>query len=332
MASKLNMVQSFPKTTLTTLAPYPESYQKELLNNIYDQNIQKPSSSFALPDLPNNYLLNRSTQKRLSAHSLDDKIKQLLHEKLVRQIVGGRPFETIKFHRRKLIKELADWMGIFDDDDSIRDENALFRHKLISLLATVFKQNVKDIPLDNAEWTKLLNRWLRANTSGAVISSREIYKILAVDGFRGFRPKDLKFYLPEILLPLRKEYELHVRGIRNMYSFFDKNEKISSLTGTDSACVIFIAVLDWYSLRFQNGLMLDDQISFQVQRAKSRAEGYLQQHGDYFRDIKNVDEDLLKKLGNIYAEQFQGGVMISYKSMEIVGRELLTNLNYDNQE
>ena len=240
----------------------------------------------------------------------------------MRQVVAGRPFETIHFHRRKLIKQLADWIGFFDNENDSWDENVCYRHELISLLATASKQNLKDIPLDNAEWTKLLNKWIKVNSSGAVISNRKIYHILAVDGFRGFKPKCLKLYLPEVLLPLRKEYKSHVFAVRKMYDFFDKNESISSLTGTDSACIIFIALLEWYAFQMKNDLMLDDQILFQVYQFKSWAEGFLQQHGEYYRDVKNVDEDLLKQFGKIYAKEFKDD-----ESWKVVGRELLMNLN-----
>lgn len=236
-------------------------------------------------------------------------------------MIAGHPFETLKFHRRQLIKELADWIGFYENENESGDENFTFRNKLICLLATASKQNVKDVPLDNSEWTKLLNKWIKENSSGAVVSGREIYKILAVDGFRGVKPKCLKNYLPDILLPLRNEYKSHVNAIRKMYEFFDKNEKVSSLTGTDSACVVFLALLEWYSFRMKDNLMQDDQIKFQVHQAKSTAEGFLQQHGEYFRDIKNVDEEFLKELGEIYAEEFK-----DCEYWKVVGRELLTYL------
>lgn len=323
MVSKSNTLQFIVRKMSTSLDPSPNPYRKVLSNNICKENIQKTSSLFVPQVTLNNCHSKQSTQIRWSTNSLDDEIKKLLNEKLVRQVVGGRPFDTLQFHRRKLINQLRDWIGVFyEDEDSTRDENSNFRHELVSLLATALKQNLKDIPLENSEWTKLLNKWLRANTSGTVISSREIYRILAVDGFRGFKPNHLKCYLPDILLPLRMEYKSHVRAIRNMYQFFDENENVSSLTGTDSACVIFLSLIDWYALQMKNDLMLDDQIMFKVHEAKSWAEGCLQQHGEYYRDVKNVDEKLLKKFGIIYAEQFKED-----ESWKVIGRELLTNLN-----
>lgn len=325
MASKLNTVQFSAKRTLDTLAPLPKRHRKESSNNICDQSIHPLSLSFAHPDTPNNYLSNQSIQKHWSTSSLDEEIKKLLHEKLVRQVVLGRPYESLRFHRRQLVKQLADWVGFFDEDDftSSKDENVHYRHELMNLLVTASKKYFIDVPSDQSEWTKLLNKWLKANTSGAVLLNRSIYRILAVDGFKGFKPKHLTLYLPEILLPLREEYKSHVRGIRNMYTFFDKNEKVSSLTGTDSACVIFLALLRWYENQMENDLMKDDQIIFQVKQAKSWAEGHLQQHREYYHDVRNVNENLLDMFGKIYGEEFKN----SDKSWKVIGHELLPKLN-----
>lgn len=326
MESESNTLQSSAKRTSDTLAPFPKRRLKESANSTCDQNIHLLSSSSVHPVSQNNCHSNRSIQKHWSKNSLDEEIKKLLHEKLVRRVVSGRPFETLRFHRRELIKQIADWIGVFDDDDdfsSSKDENSRYRHELLSLLATASKKYFIDVPSDNSEWTKLLNKWLKANTSGAVLSNRAIYKILAVDGYRGFKPKHLTLYLPEVLLPLREEYKSHVRGIRNMYEFFDKNEKVSSLTGTDSACVVFLALLHWYENKMQDDLMKDDQIAFNVKRAKSWAEGYLQQHGEYYQDVKNVDENMLEMFGKIYGKEFKN----NEESWKVIGRELLPKLN-----
>lgn len=320
MAFKSNTVQSLVKKTLNTLDPYPRPCQKESSDSIYNPSIQPLPSLYAPLDTQNNYPFNPLIQKRWSTNSLDNEIKKLLHEKLVRQVVKGRPSENLQFHRKKLIKQIIDWIGGNEKIKIDDDDNDNIRHELITLLATTCKQNVKDIPLEDSEWTKLLNQWIKANTSGAVLSNREIYKILAVDGFRGFKPKDLKSYLSDFLLPLRKEYKLHYQGIRKMYDFFNKNESISSLTGTDSACVVFLALLEWYINKMKDNFLLDDQIMFRVQQTKLWAEGFLQQHVEYYKDIKNVDERFLQELGKIYAEQFKD------ESWVIVGRDLLSSI------
>lgn len=227
---------------------------------------------------------------------------------LVRRIVHGKPFETIQFHRKQLMTQVVDWIGAFDSD---RDDS--FRHELIGLLAKDLKQNLKSVPTVDSEWTKLLKKWLK--TSGGM--DRRVYRILAVDGFRGLTPKDLKLYLPNVLSPLRREYESHVCGVRKLYDHFDTY----SLSGTDSACIVFMALIDFYALRMQNDLMLDDQVRFRVQRAKSWAQLTLEQDVDYFRDVKNVDERLLKELGEIYAKEFQDAELV-----KTLGRELLTHL------
>lgn len=329
MASEWNTPPSFAKRTSDSSVPSPKRRPKESSESICDPPIDRRSSSSAKKDTPNDFCLSSpSIQKRWPTSSLDDEIKKLLHEKLVRRVVSGRPFETLRFHRRQLIKQLADWIGVFDEDDdssSGKDENGRYRHELMTLLAATSKKYFVDVPADNSEWTKLLNKWLKANTSGAVLSNRAVYRILAVDGFRGFRPKHLTSYLPEVLLPLREEYKFHVRGVRNMYDFLDKNEKVSSLTGTDSACVIFLALLHWYERRMADDLMKDDQITFQVKRAKSWAEGYLQQNGEYYHDVKNVDENLLETFGEIYGEEFKN----DDESWKVIGCELLPMVNRD---
>lgn len=229
-------------------------------------------------------------------------------------MIRGKPFETLEYHRRQLVRELGEKMGVPSEEGNDR-----FRNRLLGLLSSVSKQN--STPADNSDWVKLLNKWIKANSSGAVLSNREIYEILAVDGFRGFKPKHLKLHLPEVLSPPRKERESHRRGVRSMYDFFRERKGVSGLTGTDSACVVFLALIRWYSSRMRDDLMLDDQIEYGVGRAKIWAEGFLQQHADYYPDVKNVDEELLEEFGGVYERQFRD------ESWREVGRELLAGLN-----
>lgn len=257
-------------------------------------------------------------QKPSSVESLDKEIQNLLVKNLVQRVVRGRTTDTIQFHRRRLAEQVVEWMT----KDVLDTFNAPYRDRLMTLLASAFKQTVKDMPLDESEWLKLLNQWIRINSYDDVVYGRDIYKILAVDGFRGFRPKDLKHYLAGVLLPVRVEYRMHARGVRAMYEFFDENLNIESLTGTDSACVIVLALLEFYVSNLE---VLDDQISFRVRETRSWVEGFLHKHSDYYQDIKNVNEDVIKKLGDVYTEQF-----LDTKDWKTVGGELLKNLQIPN--
>lgn len=314
MASASSMVPSLLKKTFNTLDPYPLQCPTELSEGICNQSTPLPSCSYAPPVSPNKYLFKQSAQKHLSTESLDEQIQNLLTKKLVLQVVHGRPCDTIQFHRRQLAEQLVKYIT-GDIPDTF---NTPYRDQLMTMLATAFKQTMKDMPLDESEWLKLLNQWIRINSSDDVIFNREIYKILAVDGFRGFRPKDLKHYLAGILLPIRIEYRMHAQGVRAMYEYFNEHLDIQSLTGTDSACVIFLTLLQFFVSNLE---LLDDQICFQIQQAKSWAEGFLHKHSIYYHDIKNVNEDVIKSLGNVYSEQFTDA-----KDWKIVGMELLQNI------
>lgn len=314
MASASSTVPSFHKKTFNTLDPCPLQSPTGLSEGIYSQSTPLPSCSYARRISPNKYLFEQSAQKHSSVESLDEQIQNLLTKKLVFQITHGHPTDTIQFHRRLLAEKLVECIT----EDVPDTFNTTYRNQLMTVLATAFKQTIKDIPLDESEWLKLLNQWIRTNSSEDVVFNREIYKILAVDGFRGFRPKDLKHYLADILLPIRAEYRIHAQSVRAMYEFFNDHLNIQSLTGTDSACVIFLALLHFYVSKLE---LSDDQICFQIQQAKSWAEGFLHKHSSYYHDIKKVNEDVIRTLGNVYSELFTDG-----EDWKTIGRELLKNL------
>lgn len=319
MASASNTPQSLPKKTFSILDPCPLQSPTESSEDICNQSTLLPSCSSAPPVSPNIYLSEPLVQKHSSTESLDKEIRNLLVKNLVLRVIRGRPSDTIQFHRRQLAEQVVEW--ITKDVPDIF--NTSYRDQLMTLLASAFKQPVKDMPLDESEWLKYLNQWIRINSYDDVVYSRDIYKILAVDGFRGFRPKDLKHYLVGILLPIRVEYRMHAQGVRAMYEFFDENLSIESLTGTDSACVIFLALLQFYVSNLE---VLDDQISFRMQEAKSWAEGFLHKHSDYYQDIKNVNEDVINTLDDLYTQQF-----LDTRDWKTVGEELLKSLQIPNR-
>lgn len=314
MASVSNTAQSLPKKTFNTLDPWPLQFPTGLYEDTYNQSTPRPSCSYAQPVSPNRYPSEPSVPKHSSTESLDKEIHNLLTKKLVLRMIHGRPSNTIQFHRRQMAEQLIEWIT----EDIPDTFNTKYRDQLMTLLASAFKQTIKDMPIDESEWLKLMNQWIRINSLNDVIFNREIYQILAVDGFRGFRPKDLKYYLTSILLPIRVEYEMHAQGVRAMYDFFNENVNIESLTGTDSACVILLALLDFYT---SNLVILDDQICLKIQQAKFWAEGFLHKHSEYYHDINNVNEDVIKMLGNIYCQHFT-----DKKDWKTVGKEIIYNL------
>ncbi|GFY04601.1 uncharacterized protein TNCV_4416851 [Trichonephila clavipes] len=249
---------------------------------------------------------------------LQTDLKHLLQQKVVYQcLLGGRE-ETIEQHRWKVLQQVAEWLNI---------PNALSMHQdyyvkdqLLQILSKGIKRkNVKKIPQDESEWVQLLNVWLRRNTMDHDVKERDIYRLLAVDGFDGFEAKHLKLYLSSILDQkfIRQEYRLHVKAVRAMYQWFESQPQVSSLTGTDSGCVVFLTLLQLYMNKLK---MMEDEITLQVHLAKRSAEGFLHRNANYYKDVRNVTEALLQELGNIYVQEWQG------KDWTFVANEQLTRL------
>ncbi|GFQ80494.1 ribonucleoside-diphosphate reductase subunit M2 [Trichonephila clavata] len=94
------------------------------------------------------------------------------------------------------------------------------------------------------------------------VKERDIYRWLAVDGFDGFEAKHLKLYLSAILDQkfIRQEYRLHIKAVLAMYRWFDSQPQMSSLTGTDSGCVVFLTLLQLYVNKLE---MMEDEITLQ---------------------------------------------------------------------
>ncbi|GFQ90093.1 uncharacterized protein TNCT_26581 [Trichonephila clavata] len=88
-----------------------------------------------------------------------------------------------------------------------------------------------------------------------------------------------------------------------MYRWFESQPQVSSLTGTDSGCVVFLTLLQLYVNKLE---MMEDEITLQVHLAKRSAEGFLHRNANYYKDVRNVTEALLQGLGNIYVQEWQG--------------------------
>ncbi|GBN05071.1 hypothetical protein AVEN_117940-1 [Araneus ventricosus] len=177
------------------------------------------------------------------------------------------------------------------------------------------------MPQEVLEWTRLLNQWLRQHATEDMVD-RQIYRLLAIDGFEGFEAKDLRTYLASALNSkgIREEYRQHTRAVRSMYEWIDTRPEISSLMGTDSACVVFLAFLQLYESKL-NTLLADDRVAMQTHRARRSAEGFLHRNASYYKDIRKVTEDLLRELVFKYEYVWKG------QDGRRIGTELMTRLS-----
>ncbi|GFQ80235.1 uncharacterized protein TNCT_549691 [Trichonephila clavata] len=235
---------------------------------------------------------------------LQTKLRDLLQQQVAYQCLKGGREETIEQHRWKVLQQVAEWLHI--PHALSMNQNAYVKDQLLQLLSKGIKRkNLKHIPQDESEWIHLLNVWLRQSTMDHDVKERDIYQLLAVDGFDGFEAKHLKFYLSVILdqKVVRHEYRFHIKAVRAMYRWFESQPKVSSLTGTDSGCVVFLTLLQLYMNKLQ---LMDDEVTLQVHLAKRLAEGFLHRNANYYKDVRNVTEVLLQELGNIYVEEWQG--------------------------
>lgn len=244
-----------------------------------------------------------------------------MNKKLTLQLLAGRPADSLLHHRRQLLQEVTQWI-LPSEKTSPDPYDPAFRDELIALLATESKQGVHEVPAEESEWTKLLNQWIKNNSADDIVFGRDIFRILAVDGFSGIRPKDFKVYLGKVLVPLRKVYRMHAKGVRAMYAFFDRNDRVESLTGTVAAHVVFLALLNLYAGRLVRELQ-DEHVTLRVHGIRKVVEGYLHKHSDYYRDIRHVEEDNVPAtLAGLYTEQFT-----ERAEWESVGRDMLKEVN-----
>lgn len=148
--------------------------------------------------------------------------------------------------------------------------------------------------------------------SEQVLKLRHLNTLLAVDGFAGYMPSQFQNYITN--LDCRKPHylKIHCEAVRKMYNAFKDVDVLSGLTGTDSACVVYLALLR---------LLLntnDHQIQLIVEKLIKNAEGYLQTNARYYRDIRSVEHEL-DTLGQIYVH--------CVNSEQVVRRVLYEKLN-----
>ncbi|GIY77306.1 uncharacterized protein CDAR_422821 [Caerostris darwini] len=307
----------------------PSESQMELWANCYDSTLVDPPSSAIRRWLKNSNPGNRlkmSRLKRLSTCYSKPKpsIQRMIHQMVVLRSLRGQSDQTIQHHRRAVLEQVASWLGMPEAVQEYNDGKE--RHQLLQLFSSSAKKTqIKQLPRDESDWSRHLSNWIRENTlrNGQDVKHRTIYKILAVDGFEGLEAKDLKNYLWNILnlKELRREYRHHLNAVRQMYEWLDTNSKVSSLMGTDSACVVCLALLHLYTQSLEN-VIVDDQIEIQTQRTRLWLEGYLHRNAAYYKDVRKVNNEMLQTLGQVYLESFQG----KEDDWKLVGKEHLTQL------
>lgn len=237
-----------------------------------------------------------------------------MKHKIVREIIHSRSNISLLQCRRNVLQEIAEWFH----EKSTVDETLHYRENLALLFANASIKRNKQMPLDETDWNRRLVQWMRRNnmTSDDLIKNREVYRLLGIDGFRGYKAKHLKNYFSNLLQNLRPEYRDHTQAVRLLYEWFDTHEALVSLTGTESACIIYLALLTLYAEHLKS-LLLDDQILARVKSAQVSAEGFLHERAEHHRDIRKVDDSLLKTLGQIYIDYFRK------EEWKCVGHELL---------
>lgn len=213
---------------------------------------------------------------------------------LLHRFSSGRSYQSLQYHRHHLLRDIASWLDV-----PLNEEPPLIKDELLAVLDTKSRY----LPKNEQEWQRLLNQWLR-NPSNKIgkdeVKHRTVYRLLAVDGFDGVLGQDLKDYLPNVLSNgLRKEYQRHSRAVRKMYSWLEDDPRVASLTGTDSACVVFLALIRLFTSQIA---VLDDQVRVQVERARHNVENYLNRNSNYYKDVQNVDAELLDELSQVYVD------------------------------
>lgn len=244
----------------------------------------------------------------------------MIQRLVARKLATSTENPTWAHCQRQVLSDVARWLDmprVLDDyhDDSVRE-------RLVQLLLTsAKKKRHRDLPRDEGECLRLLGQWLRHNTlsNGKDVKTRQVYRLLAVDGFDGLEAKDLKQYVSGIWNPSsrRQEYKIHAEAVRSMYDWIDVSQQVSSLTGTDSACIVFLALLKLYKRDLKHVLM-NDEIASQTNRAQLSVEGFLHRNANYYKDVRKVDDAMLDALGTAYANVFP--------EWQSVGKELLVNL------
>lgn len=246
---------------------------------------------------------------------MDDTLKKLLRLKLVRHLQAAKPTDSFVKVASNMIQEIKQWLHL---PDQVIETNDLQESLMNLMVRTASKHYaIKDMPTDPSEWSRLITHWLRQNTFNNIIKGREIYYLLSVDGFMGFL--DLKKYVSNITGTLRQPYSTHNHAVRKMYEWIDVSP-IACLTGTDSACVIFLALLKFYEKHL---VIYNHDVLTHLNQVRVWTEGLLHQHSNYYRIIKQVNDTLLDELGKVYVNQFS-----NEEDWKLIGKEQTDKLEF----
>ncbi|GFQ93376.1 uncharacterized protein TNCT_229551 [Trichonephila clavata] len=205
----------------------------------------------------------------------DRELETAIRKAVNKRFLKGQNHETRMHHHVAVFRQVADLLNLPLPLE--RDE------KLKQLFGTSFQ---------STDLHRLLDEWIRKNSIAKekLIKTRDIFYILSVDGFKGLT--DLKPYLEE------EPDGNHIESVRAMYLAFDKKSSLQSLTGTDSACVVFVTLLMLFSNK-----ILDDNVKMLATSIKKRIEGGMLKRAQYYKDIRLVNENVMKELISIYVEK-----------------------------
>lgn len=113
------------------------------------------------------------------------------------------------------------------------------------------------------------------NSSEKILRNNDLNKLLAVDGFSGYLPTDMKNYIQN--LQYGTGYDLHVDAVRKMYEI----TKVMCLSGTDAACVVFLAIVQVFSK-----YITDDETKLLLLNISHDVKNYLTKNSQYYKDIE----------------------------------------------
>lgn len=203
----------------------------------------------------------------------DPQLEQAVWDAVDRCFLQGQHHETKRDHFVTVLRQVAHILNL--------PLPCQHEQKLSKLFGVTFHP---------ADMSNLLEQYIRKNSIGKekLIKNRDVFIILAVDGFEGLL--DLKPYL------FTHQNNLHTAAVQKMYAKID-TLPISSLSGTDSACVIFLSLLKLFG-----NLIYDDQILIMVDLIRKRVENFMHRHAHYYQDIRLINDAMLNELIGVYTE------------------------------
>ncbi|GFQ74681.1 hypothetical protein TNCT_20671 [Trichonephila clavata] len=110
-----------------------------------------------------------------------------------------------------------------------------------------------------------------------ILRSNDLNILLAVDGFCGYCPNDLKNYINN--LKYANDGDKHINAVREMYNL----EILRNLSGTDASCIVFLALLTIYKKSIK-----DDQAILILENVISNVRNYLMKNAQFYGDIANA--------------------------------------------